>query len=500
MPIKSRHSKITIRKIAHAATQRRTMKSHRTLFLALLLTPLHSLEATAVPEPKPNVLMIAVDDLNDYVSVLQNHPGIKTPNLDRLAKRSLNFTRAFCAAPLCNPTRVAVATGMAPHQTGIYELKDFVSKSPPAMAAVSLEEQFKRHGYDTYLTGKYYHAGPPNWWPQERMARIWTQRKPPFSDHGPILKQGNEVMDKGVYAIGPAPGGFASMPDVAILNNIRGWLAAKHDKPFFMVQGISKPHLSFVVPKDFFDLYPLDSLVLPETPGDDYSDLSPTLKSKLLVPLDVSHFAKIQASGNGWKQVMQAYLASISFFDWVLGQTLDALEASPYANNTIIVLWSDNGYHIGEKEKLHKRSLWTQTARIPLLISMPGMKTAGRNCAAPVTLMDLLPTLNEVCGLDQKVPQELAGHSLAPLLAQPDANWPHVAVTSNQNGNAAVSDARYRYIRYSDGSEELYDNSTDPREYHNLAKQPDLKPVVERLSAALPTSWKPSPSKQGKDL
>lgn len=475
------------------------MRRHCAIFAALVLTPLHFPHAAALPAQKPNVLMIAVDDLNDYVSILQNHPGIKTPNFDRLAKRSLNFTRAYCAAPLCNPSRVAVVTGMAPHQTGVYDLDDFVSKSTPAMAAVSLEEQFKRHGYDTYLTGKYYHAGPRNWWPEDRMARVWTQRRAPFSDHGPILKNGNTVMDNGVYAIGPAPGGKASMPDVAILENTRGWLATKHDKPFLIVHGISKPHLSFVVPKEFFDLYPLDSIVLPETPQDDYSDISPTLKSKLLAPLDVSQFAKIRSAKNGWKEVMQAYLASISFCDWVLGQTLDALDASPYADNTIIVLWSDNGYHIGEKEKLHKRALWSQSCRMPFLLSVPGMKTAGQNCAAPVSLMDIFPTLNELCGLDQKVPQRLAGHSLAPLLAQPDANWPHVAVTSNHIGNAAVSDARYRYIRYSDGSEELYDTSTDPREYHNLAMQPDLKPVVVRLSAALPNSWKPSPSKQDED-
>ena len=464
----------------------------KSLLLAILLcsAPTHAAE-------RPNVLIIAVDDLNDYISILQNHSGIKTPNFDRLAKRSVNFTRAYCAAPLCNPSRVAVCTGMAPHQTGVYLLDDFVSKSAPAMAAISLEEQFKRHGYNTYLTGKYYHGNPVNWWPEDRMAAIWNERKAPYSDHGPILKKGNEVMDKGVYAIGSAPGGIASMPDVAILKNTQGWLAAKHDKPFFIVQGISKPHLSFVVPKQFFDLYPLDSIVLPETSADDCSDLSPTLKSKLLIPLDLSQFAKIRATKNGWKEVMQAYLASISFCDWVLGQTLDALDASPYANNTIVVLWSDHGYHIGEKEKLHKRALWTQTSRMPFLISVPGIKSAGKNCAAPVSLVDIFPTLNEICGLDQKVPQELSGHSLAQLLTHPDTSWPHVVLTSNNIGNAAVSDARYRYIHYSDGSEELYDHETDPREYHNLAKQPNLKPVIERLSAALPKTWIPSPSKQG---
>ena len=134
---------------------------------------------------RPNVLMIAIDDLNDYISVLQNHPGIKTPNFDRLAARGINFTRAYCAAPLCNPSRVALVTGMAPNQTGVYQLGDLISRSAPAMAAVALEEQFKRHGYDTYFTGKYYHAGEDHWWPKERLDAMWTERKAPFSDHGP---------------------------------------------------------------------------------------------------------------------------------------------------------------------------------------------------------------------------------------------------------------------------------------------------------------------------
>ncbi len=465
-------------------------------FLALAL-PILSVSITFGAEhPRPNVLMIAVDDLNDYVSILQNHPGIKTPNFDRLAKRSVNFTRAYCAAPLCNPSRVAVCTGMAPHQTGIYQLDDFMAKSAPAIAAVAMEEQFKRHGYDTYLTGKYYHAGLPNWWPAERLASMWTQRNPPFSDHGPILQEGNDVMDKGIYAIGPAPGSIASMPDVAILKNTQAWLAAKHDKPFFIVHGISKPHLSFVVPKKFFDMYPLDSIVIPETPDNDYSDIPVSVKSQVLAPLDVSQFAKVRATKDGWKQVMQAYLASISFCDWVMGQMLDALEASAYANNTIIVLWSDHGYHIGEKDKLHKRSLWSQTCRVPFLISIPGMNTANRNCAAPVSLLDIFPTMNELCGLDQNVPQALAGHSLAPLLKNPDAPWPHLAITSYALGNAAVSDPRYRYIRYADGSDELYDHQNDPREYKNLAKQPDLKPVIARLAESLPKSWTPAPEKK----
>ncbi len=446
---------------------------------------------------RPNVVMIAIDDLSDYVSILQNHPGIKTPNFDRLAKRSVNFTRAYCASPLCNPSRVAVVTGLPPHQTGIYQLSDLMSKSEPVMSSVALEEQFKRHGYDTYLTGKYYHAKESHWWPDERLDAMWTERKPPFSDHGPN-EGNNKVMGKGVLAIGPAPGGMASMPDVAILKNTQDWLAARHDKPFFLVNGISKPHLAFVVPREFFDLYPLDSIVLPEVPENDWSDIPPSVRTNFLGKGDLEAFAKVRKAKDGWKEVMQAYLASISFCDWVLGQILDALDASAYADNTIIVLWSDHGYHIGEKDRLHKRALWTQTSRTPFLISVPGMVTAGKSCTAPVSLLDIYPTLNELCGLEQKVPQALAGHSLAPLLQNPEQDWPHVALTSHGEGNAAVTDVRYHFIRYADGSEELYDHQTDPREYVNLAPQPESKRIIDRLSAALPKTWTPERQRKGK--
>jgi arylsulfatase A-like enzyme len=454
-----------------------------TILIALLTLSLPA------AEPRPNVLMIAVDDLADYISILQNHSGVKTPNFDRLARSSVNFTRAYCAAPLCQPSRAAVSSGMAPHQTGIYQLSDSLQSSAPALKAVSLEEQFKRHGYDTFLTGKYYHGNPDSWWPGDRIAAMWTERKPPFSDHGPILTVGDDVMGKGVYKIGPAPGGMESMPDLAALKNTRGWLARTHEKPFFMVHGISKPHLSFVVPQRFFDLYPLDSIVLPDIPPDDFSDIPPSVRNSFLREIDVAQFKAIQQTEDGWKKVMQAYLASISFCDWVVGDLLDALEASPHAANTIIVLWSDHGYHIGEKQKLHKQALWTQTSRMPFLIHLPGMK--GRNCAAPVSLLDIYPTLSELCDLNQPVPQALAGHSLVPLLRDPAHAWPHVALTSHGFHNAAVTDTRYHYIQYADGSNELYDHSNDPREYRNLAAKPELKPVVERLKTSIPNDWVP---------
>ncbi len=444
--------------------------------------------------PSPNVLVIAVDDLSDYVSILQNHPGIKTPNFDRLAKRSLNFSRAYCAAPICNPSRVAVLTGLAPHQTGVYQLGDRLSNSAPATAAIALEENFKRHGYETYLTGKYYHASEDHWLPKDRLDAAWTQRLPPFSDHSP--KDGpNKVIGSGILSIGPASIGIESMADTAIVKNTRGWFSEKHDKPFLIVHGINKPHLSFVVPQQFFDMYPLDSLLLPETVGDDYADIPASVRTMFLEQGNLKKFAQIRDNKNGWKEVMQAYLASISFCDWVLGTILDELDASKFADNTIIVLWSDHGYHIGEKEWLHKRALWTQTTRVPFLIGVHGMSTAGNNCTAPVSLLDIYPTLIELCELDQEVPQPLAGHSLAPLLKNPEREWPNVAITSHDIGNAAITDARYHYIHYADGSEELYDHQTDPREYNNLALRLESKPIIARLAKSVPSSWIPAPHK-----
>ncbi len=439
---------------------------------------------------RPNVIMIPIDDLADYVSILQDHPGIHTPNFDRLAKNSVVFTRAFAAAPLCQPSRAAVSCGMFPHRTGIYTLKESLADSPVALEAVSLAEQFKRHGYDTFMTGKYYHGKPKNWWPADRIDAMWTEKMPPFSDHGPYLTQAEVIETKGIYAVGPAPGGMKSMPDVKSLAHMRQWLNEKHKNPFLIIQGINKPHLSFVAPQEFFELYPLDEIQVPETVEDDLADV-PAASSKIFSRKDRLQFKRVRdyKDGLGWKMTMQGYLASISFCDWVLGQILDELGSSPYANNTIVVLWSDHGYHIGEKEKLHKQALWSQSCRVPFVIRLPNKTDSGSRCEAPVSLLDIYPTLRELCGLSKAVPQQLDGHSLVALLDDPDAEWPCVATTSHGPENAAVSDSRYRYIRYSDGSEELYDHQSDPREYQNVASDPEREAVKKRLAASLPAKW-----------
>ncbi|MDA7881960.1 sulfatase-like hydrolase/transferase, partial [Akkermansiaceae bacterium] len=320
-----------------------------------------------------------------------------------------------------------------------------------------------------------------------RLDAMWTERKAPFSDHGPYLKKGEVIKTKGIYAVGPAPGSMESMPDFQSLKHTRLWLSQKHEKPFFLVQGINKPHLSFTVPQEFFDLYPLESIQLPETIPNDLSDIPPAA-FEIFSRKDSAQFKHIRdyQDGRGWKLTMQAYLASISFSDWILGQIIDALEAGPHAKNTLIVLWSDHGYHLGEKEKLHKQTLWNQACHVPLIISLPEAQSSGTRCDAPVSLLDLYPTLNTLCQFTQAPPQVLDGHDLSPLLANPKATWTHPSITSHGPQNLAISDQRYRYIRYQDGSEELYDHKTDPHEFKNLAADPAMTSHKKRLGHMLP--------------
>jgi arylsulfatase A-like enzyme len=289
-----------------------------------------------------------------------------------------------------------------------------------------------------------------------------------------------------------APERDEDLPD----HHAAGWaverLNENHDQPFFLMVGFLRPHVPWYVPKRWFDLFDKEKITLPPYRQDDLDDVPQIARDiSILKQMPRTEWAK---ENNQWRNIVHAYLACISFSDHQVGRVLDALDKSPHKDNTIIVLWSDHGYHIGEKEKVHKRALWTQSSRTPFLISLPGMTHAGTSCAAPVSLMDIYPTLNEICGLDQKVPQALAGHSLAPLLENPGADWPHVAVTSHGMGNAAVTDARYHFIRYLDGSEELYDHQNDPREYRNIAGNPEMNAVIQRLAAALPRHWVPPPA------
>ena len=269
-------------------------------------------------------------------------------------------------------------------------------------------------------------------------------------------------------------------------------LGRKQDRPFFLACGIFRPHLPWYAPQRFFDLYPLADIRLPETRANDLEDIP--AEGRALSARRRNEFLHIKKHGK-WKEAIRAYLASISFADAQLGRVLDALEQSPHHRNTIIVFWSDHGWHLGEKNHWHKSTLWEEATRIPFLISAPGVTLGNTSCSLPVDTLSIYPTLLELCGL--KPVAGLDGPSLVPLLKNPDGPWATPAITEFQRGQCAVRTDRYRYIRYADGTEELYDHMRDPQEWTNIAGVEASRPVIAELARWIPKHFAPNaPSKK----
>jgi arylsulfatase A-like enzyme len=277
------------------------------------------------------------------------------------------------------------------------------------------------------------------------------------------------------------------MPDHKIASWAEQRLAEQHDRPLWMGVGFYRPHVPQFAPQKWFDLYPLDTLQLPKTVADDLQDISP-------YGIDITRLEHVAPThewvmqNQQWKPLVQSYLACVSFVDAQIGRVLAALETSQYADNTYVVLFSDHGFHLGEKQRWAKRSIWQDGAGVPLIIAGPGI-AKGKTCDKPVQLLDIYPTLLELTGL--RPDPKLEGHSLAPLLKNPQADWPHVARSSFGPGNVAIISEDFRYIRYNDGSEELYDRQADPHEWVNLAYEPAKKDVLQQHRAWLPTTYHP---------
>jgi arylsulfatase A-like enzyme len=434
--------------------------------------------------PPPNVLVIVIDDLNDWVGCLGGHPQSLTPNIDALAKRGLLFENAHCNGPICNPSRVSLFTGIRPSSSGIYlNNHQFRSAGSLIKGAVTLPQYFASVGYQTLGSGKLFHgsggknnfqvygpAGGQGPLPEERL-------------NCPPEQSRSRLWDWGVF---PAEEGN-SYNDVAVARWAARRLRQEQEKPFFLGCGFYRPHVPFFAPQRFFDSHPLDKVMLPRVLDTDRDDI-PRFALKLTHnPLPPSHdwFVK---SGK-WSQAVQSYLACVSFTDDNVGRLLKALDNGPHAENTWIVLFSDHGFFLGEKQRWAKQSLWERATRVPLIIVPPRSQadqfgTPGRRCHRPVELLSIYPTLLEACGLPAV--DKLEGHSLLPLLKDSSAHWPHLAVTTHNGNNHAVRDDRYRYIRYADGSEELYDLQHDAAEWKNLAGDPALKQIKRRLALAVP--------------
>lgn len=427
-----------------------------------------------------NVLFIAVDDLNDYPSLLQDFPGIQTPNLDKFAEESITFTNAHCGGPICNPSRTSLLTGLAPHVTGVYDNGDHWTMSEEANAAVSLPEAFKAAGYTTYWAGKLYHPLSTPY--QARLEATWdetgTNVPGEMWDGSCTIAPFGPGLPKGYGVVDPP----AQFPDVANVALVRSWLKQRFDAPFFMSIGIIRPHSPFTAPKKYFDLYPLETLTNP--PGylvDDLKDLSGKRAS------GGKKVRALREKGR-MKEILQAYLACVSFADDSIGGVLRALENSGHKDNTIIFLWADHGYHVGEKDHLGKTTLWEQSTRNLLMVKLPGGRR-GIKIDEPVSLLDIFPTLLELCRLPA-VPQDLSGESLVDLIVGREEKRSAPVLTDGAAGSHTVRDTRWRYIRYADGGEELYDHEKDPREWKNLANDPVYSNVIAELKKWIPSEFK----------
>ena len=418
------------------------------------------------PSARQNILFIAIDDLNDWVGCLGGHPDVKTPNLDRLAARGVLFTNAHCPAPLCNASRAALMTGIRPSTSGVYRNAQPWRESPVLRDAVTLPQHLMASGYRATGAGKIYHGrfpDPASWddyWPDKTHTRPGDPSPP--EDTLPL----NGIPKTAHFDWGPLDAAKEEMADWKVVDRTVEELGRDHAKPFFLACGIFRPHLPWYVPQEYFARYPLGSVTLPEIRADDLDDV-PAAARKIARPQ--GDHANVIGHGQ-WRKAVQAYLASVSFADDCVGRLIDELDASAHAENTAIVLWSDHGWHLGEKLHWRKFALWEEATRNVLMCVAPGVTEPGGRCDAPVNLLDIYPTVVDLCGVPRR--DELEGRSLTPLLTDPGAEWVRPTVTTYGRNNHSARSRRWRYTRYSDGSEELYDHHADPMEWDNLAALP----------------------------
>ena len=486
------------------------MKPHLLILATLSLAPLANIQADETARPPYNVLFIAIDDLNDWGGAFGGAPQAQsaTPRMDKFAHNgSVVFQQANCAGPVCCPSRSALMSGFMPNRTGVYGNGQDMLDAKLVQTHYTLPEYFSKHGYRTLSTGKIFHGGLAawafdEWFPKQggsgsivdpehetsRKRNLIDGKPAPFA---PSKSMGNDSGDgEGVdFAWGPTKGPKEQSKDWKAAQWACAQLAKPSEKPFFLALGISKPHLPWYVPQEYFDRFPLESIKIPEFHLDDLGDILDAKGKAKFKPSD--DFNWVQQDTNLFKRAVQAYLAASSHADDCVGLVLDALEESKYADNTIVVIWGDHGWHLGEKLRFRKATLWAESTRLPLTIRVPGMKSR-QDCSRMVNLIDLYPTLIDLCDLPAK--PEIDGRSIAPLLRDPKLPWPYPSITFEGEGNASVRDERWYFIRYKEGTEEFYDMEHDPMQRTNLvtSKDPEILAEKARLAALFPASFAPT--------
>lgn len=464
--------------------------------------------AQATDNP-PNVIFFSFDDLNDWVNPM-GYVQAKTPNLDRLAKQGVTFTNAHTPGTYCAPARTAIFTGRYATTTGAYQAQIYFHDHPEL---VPLQQSFQNAGYATYGGGKLFHhpegcVDRRGW--DEFFLRYEAQKttgwpihswKPELGDPMPErypasrynqLKYDNDAAKvPGAYFLeyGPIPDSEeANMADTKRIEWACSVLEREHTQPFFLGVGIYTPHFPNYAPQKYFDLYDTSEIILPELKDDDLDDL-PDMIRKMKQGRKKFHHDLLDEWGL-LEEAVHGYLACVSYADAMLGRVLDALEASPYRDNTIVVIWSDHGYHQGQKGDWGKHTLWERTTNVPFIWSGPGI-SKGQSVDATVSLIDMFPTFVETCGLAED--PGLEGVSLASVLKDPSsATDRDVLVPWLQPNAFAIINQDWRYIHYQDGSEELYDLNNDPNEWHNLAENPEFAAIKAELKSSAPEEQAPA--------
>ncbi len=434
--------------------------------------------ARTSPESGPNVLFIGVDDLNDWI--MEPASPLKMPNLEGLARRGALFRRAYAASPACNPSRVALLTGLSPSNTGVYGNRSDWRGALPS--AVTLPRYFMNHGYRVEGAGKIFHHHDNGAFHDDESFHAFEKMQ--LDPMPPTKLNGIWEVPSLNFDWGPWPLDEATTPDARAVNFGIEFLSRSHGRPFLLAIGLFRPHMPFHVPPKYFAPYPADAVTMPKTPDGDIDDIPAGGRALLR---QKGHFMRAIRAGEerrpgAWKRAVRAYQASCTFADHQLGRLLAALARSEHAGNTVVALWSDHGYHLGEKGHWEKFALWEKSTRVPLILVAPGRIAPGTAVDTPVSLLDLYPTLLELAGLPRK--RGLEGESLLETL---DGKPRRRAVTMTYlRGNHAVRSRRWRYIRYADGGEELYDHSVDPDELTNLAGTGEHADVIGSLRRSLP--------------
>ncbi len=440
------------------------------------------------PPRRLNVLFIAADDLNNDLGCY-GHPTVKSPNIDRLAARGVRFDRAYNQFPLCSPSRTSLMTGLRPDTTQVYDLqKHFRSVLPEV---VTIPQLFQRSGYFTARVGKIYHYGnpgqigtdglddPKSWNLVVNPKGVDKDEEKVLTNHTPARGLGSSLS---LYS---SPASDEQHTDGKVAAETIRLIEQSKDQPFFIAAGFYRPHCPYIAPKKYFDLYPIEKIAAPRFSPDELANVPPAA-----LWINSPHFG---VNEQAQREAIRAYYASISFLDANVGRLLEALDRLKLTDNTIIVFWSDHGYLLGQHGQWMKQTLFEASARNPLIIAGPGV-IKGRASSRTVELLDIYPTLADLCSLTD-APKNLAGRSLRPLLKNPGARWDKPAITQVRRGGGentfmgySVRDERWRYTEWDAGRKgvELYDETNDPGEMRNLANDPKYAKIVAHMKKLLP--------------